>query len=144
EVTRLRTDSAGETAALVTEQLRVHQGGGNGAAVHRDEWLIAAGAERVNHLGHELLARAALASQQYAHRGRCDPANSPKQLPHRRARPHEAAHSFHALAFHALAFRTLAFHALTFRDRAVHRQTFRGRLPWPCVSVRPGSIIARL
>src|SRR5439155_10454950 len=58
EVADMALHGAGEAPALVSEQLRFDQLGGNGAAVDRDEIAIAARAQIVNGSGDEFLAGA--------------------------------------------------------------------------------------
>ncbi|MCY1233227.1 hypothetical protein D9M72_457600 [compost metagenome] len=61
---------AGEGALLVAEQFGLEQAVGNRAAVDRDERLVGARAVGVDHLGHQLLAGAALAVDQHRQVGR--------------------------------------------------------------------------
>ena len=56
---------AGERAALVAEQFAFGELGGEHRAVEADEWAGSAAAQRVNRLGDELLAGAALAADQH-------------------------------------------------------------------------------
>jgi hypothetical protein len=93
EVTRLRTDRSGEAAALVTEQLRFDQRRGNGAAVDRDEGLLAPAAQLVNRFGNELFARAAFAGDQDADCSGCDADDALEDVAHRRAGAEELAES---------------------------------------------------
>src|SRR3989475_10482694 len=61
----LRLLGVGERAALVTEQLGLHEGRRQGRAVDLDERLHGAGAGGVNGTGQETLAGARLARQEY-------------------------------------------------------------------------------
>ena len=56
----------GEAAAAVAEQLALDHVFGNGGAVDLDERLLGAGAQGVDGVGDQLLARAALAENQHA------------------------------------------------------------------------------
>src|SRR4029450_1051301 len=75
---------ARERAALVPEQLALHEVFRQRAAVDRNERLTGAAAEPVQVACDELLARPALAKDQHRARNRCDAGDRALQSLHRR------------------------------------------------------------
>ena len=80
---------AGECAALVAEELRVDERGGNGAAVHDHEGLGAPATQLVQGLRQHLLAGAALAGDQHGRVGGRHAPGAHEQIGHRRRLEHD-------------------------------------------------------
>ena len=80
EHARMRARRAREAALLVTEQLGLDQRRRNCPAVDRDERDRGARAACVQRLGHQFLARPALAADQHRRIGRCDPPDQPAHI----------------------------------------------------------------
>ncbi len=89
EAPQAQARGAGERAPLVAEQLALHQGGGDGGAVHLHQRRLPPRAQLVDGPGHQLLAGAALAQQQDGRVGPGHPADRIHRGLPGRACPHQ-------------------------------------------------------
>ena len=95
-------DGAGERALDVAEQLALDQLFGNRRAVHFDERLVPAAAQRMNGARDELFAGAVLAENQHAAVGRCRHRHLLAQLAHEQALADHLAGAIDARAKRAI------------------------------------------
>src|SRR5262249_18426286 len=82
EAPRLALVRPGERALLVTEQLRFDERVADRRGVHRDERPVAPRPHAVDRAGHQLLAGAALSSDEHGARGGGDLSDGPEEPLH--------------------------------------------------------------